>query len=371
MNTGRHASASKSGNQKATRNSPRAILALDLEGAFDNVTHASILTNLNETRCGRRTFGYVKDFLSSPKARISRGEERSELIESRERGTPQGALLSPLLFNLALLPLPRLLDQIEGIGHAFYADDVTIWTERAGSDGWMEETLQAAALTMHEYAKTCGLSCAPQKSELLVIQPGKPRKQRPRDICIQVDGTTVKPTDTCRILGLLIQDNGKAHAVIAKMKTSAEKILSMLRRVSTRNRGLKEDEALRLLQAFITSKITYSAPYLHLDKTQKNTIDTIIRKAIEQALGLPIYSSTQCLQAMGAHNTVDELIKAHLSNQRLRLSQTNHGHAVLDKIGWRKERATIKRYIPTEWMTSITTKPLPRNMTPEKNDGRR
>ncbi|XP_049525436.1 uncharacterized protein LOC119461595 [Dermacentor silvarum] len=271
------------------------------------------------------------------------GEERLEPIELGERSTPQGAVLSPLLFNLALLPLPRLLDQIEGIGHAFYVDDVTIWTERAGSDGWMEETLQAAALTVHEYAKTCALSCAPQKSELLVIQPGKPRKQPPPDICIGIDGTTVKPTDTCRILGLLIQDNGKVHAAIAKMKTSAEKILAMLRRVSTRNRGLKEDDALRLVQAFITSRITYSAPYLNLDRTQKNILDTIIRKATKQALGLPIYSSTQRLQAMGAHNTVAEPIEAHLSNQRLRLSQTNHGRAVLDKIGWRKERATIKR----------------------------
>ncbi|XP_049518462.1 uncharacterized protein LOC125943333 [Dermacentor silvarum] len=112
--------------KRAMRNSPRAILALDLKGAFDDVTHASILTNLKETRCGRRTFGYVKDFLSSHKARISMGEERSEPIELGERGTPQGAVLSPLLFNLTLLPLPRLLDQIEGIGHAFYADDVTI-----------------------------------------------------------------------------------------------------------------------------------------------------------------------------------------------------------------------------------------------------
>ncbi|XP_077548051.1 uncharacterized protein LOC144160739 [Haemaphysalis longicornis] len=298
--------------------------------------------------CGPRTSGYVKDFLSSRKARISVGEERSEPIELGERETPQGTVLSPVLFNLALLLLPRLLDQIEGIGYAFYADDITIWTERAGSDGWTEETLQAAALTMHGYVKTCGLNGAPQKSELLVIQPGKPLKQPPPDIRIQIDGTKVKPTDTCRILDLLIQDNRKAHAAVDKIKTSAEKILAMLRRVSTRNRGLKEDDALRLMQAFTTSRITYSAPYLNLNKTQKNTLDTIIRKATKQALGLPIYSSTQRLQAMGAHNTLDELIEAHLSNKRLRLSQTNHGRAVLDKIGWRKERATIKRSIPTE-----------------------
>ncbi|KAH9380391.1 hypothetical protein HPB48_017614 [Haemaphysalis longicornis] len=357
--------------KQATRNSPRAILALDLKGAFDNVTHASILTNLNGTRCGTRTFGYIKNFLSSRTAQISVGNERSEPIELGERGTPQGAVLSPLLFNLALLPLPRLLDQIEGIGHALYADDITIWTKQAGSDGWIEETLQAAALTVHEYARTCGLSCAPQKSELLVVQPGKPRQQLPPDIAIQIEGIKITPTDKCRILGLTLQDNGKAHAAVDKIKNSAEKILAMLRRVTTRNRGLKEDDALRLVQAFIISRITYSAPYLNLNKTQKTTLDTIIRKATKQALGLPIYSSTQRLQAMGVHNTVDELIEAHLSSQRLRLSQTIPGRAVLDKIGWRKEQATIKTTIPTEWTRTLKTKPLPRNMAPGKDDGRR
>lgn len=37
----------------ATRHSPRAILALDLKGAFDNVAHEAILRNLNNIGCGR------------------------------------------------------------------------------------------------------------------------------------------------------------------------------------------------------------------------------------------------------------------------------------------------------------------------------
>lgn len=50
-----------------------------------------------------------------------------------------------------------------------YADDITVWTNRAGSDAWMEGVLQRAADTVHGYAKSCGLSCAPQKSELLIV----------------------------------------------------------------------------------------------------------------------------------------------------------------------------------------------------------
>lgn len=90
-------------------------------------------------------------------------------MELGDRGTPQGSVLSPLLFNLALLPLPSLLQKIDGVSHALYADDITVWTNRAGSDAWMEGVLQRAADTVHGYAKSCGLSCAPQKSELLIV----------------------------------------------------------------------------------------------------------------------------------------------------------------------------------------------------------
>lgn len=52
----------------ATRHSPRAILALDLKGAFDNVTHAAILDRLNRTGCGEQTYSYIADFLADRRA---------------------------------------------------------------------------------------------------------------------------------------------------------------------------------------------------------------------------------------------------------------------------------------------------------------
>ncbi|KAH7931451.1 hypothetical protein HPB51_029848 [Rhipicephalus microplus] len=102
---------------------------------------------------------------------IKTGEEKSDPVELGDRDTPKGSVLSPLLFNLAFLPLPGLLKQIGGVDHAFCADDLTLCTARAESGALAEKALQRAATTVHEYAKSCGLSCAPQKSELLMIKP--------------------------------------------------------------------------------------------------------------------------------------------------------------------------------------------------------
>ncbi|KAL1483399.1 hypothetical protein MTO96_033223 [Rhipicephalus appendiculatus] len=170
-----------------------------------------------------------------------------------------------------------------------------------------------------------------------MIQPGKPKKEPPPNVTITIDGMVIKPTQQIRILGLLLQSDGKAQAAVTEIKATTEQILAMIRRVSNRNRGLKEDDAMRLVRAFVVSRVTYSAPLLD----------------------------------MGAHNTAEELIEAHLSNQRIRLSHTEHGRAVLRKIGWQIEPVPIKAAHPEDWKTTIVTKPLPRNMTPGKDDERR
>lgn len=263
------------------------------------MSQTSVLENLRKTGCGRKTYGCIKYFLTKRTAAIRIGEEQSEPVELGDRGTPQGSVLSPLLFNLTPLPLPELLNQIEGVDHAFYADDITLWTNRAGSDAWAEEALQRAATTIHEYAKTCGLSCAPQKSELLMAQPGRPKKEPPPNVIITIDGTEIKPTQQLRILGLLLRSDGKAHVAVDKIKTTSEQILSMIRRVTNRSKGIKEDDTLRLVQAFVVSRVTYSAPYLQISKANRETLNTSIRKAVKLAMGMPIYSSTHQLLGHG------------------------------------------------------------------------
>ncbi|KAL3247584.1 hypothetical protein MRX96_057010 [Rhipicephalus microplus] len=83
-------------------------------------------------------------------------------------------------------------------------------------------------------------------------------------------------------------------------------------------------------------------------KAIRDTLNTMLRKATKQALDVPIYSSTLRLLDMGAHKTVEDLIEAHLSNQRIRLSQTEHGRAVLRKIGWQIKPVPTKAALPED-----------------------
>lgn len=77
------------------------------------------------------------------------------------QGTPQGSVLSPFIFNVAMIKLPSLLEAIPAIQHSLYADDITIWAT-GSSDGDLEERLQQAADAVYLYIPPRGLACSPQ-----------------------------------------------------------------------------------------------------------------------------------------------------------------------------------------------------------------
>lgn len=149
----------------------KAILGLDLERAFDNISHSAILERISLLNLGERTYNYVRDFLSNRKAFLSVGDIRSEELSlPRQRGPTTRLCHFPILFNLAMLEFAQLLQELDGIEHTISADDITMWAAK-GSDCQIETAIQAAIDVVENYLQGTGLRCSPEKSELLLHRP--------------------------------------------------------------------------------------------------------------------------------------------------------------------------------------------------------
>ncbi|XP_075540033.1 uncharacterized protein LOC142574930 [Dermacentor variabilis] len=350
------------------------ILGLDISKAFDNVSQASILTNLSQMSVGTRTYNYIANFLHNRTSELHIGDLCSDKVTMGTRGTPQGAVLSPFLFNITMRGLPTLLDTLPHIKHSIYIDDITLWTN-SGSDGEIQDSLQQAIDTVHTYVQANGLVCSPNKSELLVIRDRRVRRPVPdpqEPIMLHIATHPIAPVQTIRVLSMLVQNNTLNSEAVQRLRTTAHQINGLIRRIATRRRGMRETDLCRLTQAYLISRIVYTYPYYHLRRKDEEAVNSIIRSAKKAAMGLPQSASTQRLLQLGVYNTLTELIEAHKTAQIHRLSRTEHGRYILNRLNI-KPTGDIHPTTPllTGVFSRLGIKPMAKNMLPGRHDRRR
>lgn len=353
----------------------RAILGIDLTKAFDCVRHTAILENLTKLGLGRRTYDYVSNFLSDRTATLSVGGIQSDTLELGSRGTPQGSVLSPFLFNVAMIGLPELLDNIHGLQYSLYADDVTLWVP-GGSDGQIQDTLQRAIEVIETYVIPRGLNCSPEKSALLLYRPTS-RGRRTDSVAPDIQlftcgGQRIPTVSSIRVLGLRIQANGHNSETILALEKSVHQTTRLISRIANRHHGMKEHNLVRLVQAFVISRVTYVAPFLHLKRDEEAKLNAMIRRAYKQAIGIPLTAPTARFEALGLHNTLSEIIEAQRLSQRERLIQSLTGRHILKSLGiFPAGIPRAKIDLPAEIGDRMHIPPLPKNMHPVHNQERR
>ncbi|KAH6948943.1 hypothetical protein HPB50_027199 [Hyalomma asiaticum] len=100
------------------------------------------------------------------------------------------------------------------------------------------------------------------------------------------------------------------------------------------------EKELQLLNAFTSTRITYTLPYLRVLKAEKEKVDRLMRKIHKIALGVSRNTSTMYLLNLGVHNTLDELVEAHHTTQIERLRSSKTRRWIMDTRTHRHPRVT-------------------------------
>lgn len=107
-------------------------------------------------------------------------------------------------------------------------------------------------------------------------------------------------------------------------------------------------------------------------KQDEDALEVILRKIFKRALDLPVNTSNQRLLALRMVNIIRELREAHLTNQYMRLSQTELGRRLLARLHSQHTTLMEERVrTPTPRRYTLHVCPLPANVTREDHDGRR
>jgi RNA-directed DNA polymerase len=104
----------------------RWVVDMDLAKFFDEVNHDILMSKMAKKVKDKRLLLLIRRYLQA-------GVMNDGLLSARDKGTPQGGPLSPLLSNIVLDELDK---ELERRGHAFcrYADDCNVYvkSEKAG-----------------------------------------------------------------------------------------------------------------------------------------------------------------------------------------------------------------------------------------------
>jgi ribonuclease HI len=173
------------------------VAFLDIEGAFNNITPNSIVAALSSLGVNQAIVSLVGNLLTSRRITSNMGTS----VESRfvNRGTPQGGVISPLLWNLALNSVLAKLEA-SGCKVVAYADDVAI-AVRGMFPSTLRDILQRSLSVLNRWAGDCGLGINPTKTELVLftrntsVEPIGP---------IFLNGTVIPFSNEAKYLGVVL-----------------------------------------------------------------------------------------------------------------------------------------------------------------------
>jgi RNA-directed DNA polymerase len=127
------------------------VVDADLKGYFDSIPHDRLMALVEGSISDGRVLSLIESFL--------RQDIMTETARWQpEAGTPQGAVLSPLLANLYLHPLDLLMEQ-SGYRMVRYADDFVILCAS-------EAEAQAALRQVSAWVEANGLTLHPDKTKV-------------------------------------------------------------------------------------------------------------------------------------------------------------------------------------------------------------
>lgn len=253
------------------------VTYLDLQSAYDSVWHAGLLKKLQTLGINSFLFKWLEDYLSdrSTKVRVGASISRSTALNA---GLPQGAVLSPMLFNIMLYDLPQS-DQVKILS---YADDITI-SSRASNIQDAHNKMQHCLNRITAWLDKWKFMLNPAKCSFQIFT----KKKNLPTVHLQIMNQQIQQTEKQRVLGIIFDSPKltlKHH--ITYLKDECSRRLNIMRALSSNRWGASRNLLRRVYISFIRSKIEYgSTIYDDFTNTMQQKLNVIQNTALRIMLG--------------------------------------------------------------------------------------
>ena len=266
-------------------NKPALVVFLDLEKAFELANPLAITTTLAKKGVKGRLLGWIQNYLTQREARV-RFQGATSSYRVHENGTPQGGILSPMLFNVLMENLVKLPFR-QTAKLLCYADDLQLIVRGSNRLANTQHALQL----IEEECNRLGLKINPAKSKAMAICTDTPDKM------LSIQNTPVVWTNAHQCLGIWFDQKLTFKPQLEYLRHRTKSRHNIMRSLTSKSAGANLHVLKAYYTAAIRSLVDYSAPALiGLREDQIAKLEVIQNNALRTMLGAPMWTRICNLQ---------------------------------------------------------------------------
>lgn len=264
------------------------IIALDLKAAFDVMWHDGLTYKMNKLGFGPCLVKLIKSFLVGRSFSVVMDGFTTSPFHMKD-GSPQGSVLSPILFNIHVhdIPVNKFAQCTQ------YADDTTIHLTH-DNPGWAQNILNGYLVEMVNYFKKWKLLLSKNKTELinivgLVKDTNVRLRKRAREMKIVLNDGLLPFSKTIKLLGVQFQANNLFTNNVKLRLEKARRAKFAIERIM-KNSYIDTKIKVNIYKSYLRSIITHGAPMWcqppHVSSHQMEKIRIFERACLRRAVNI-------------------------------------------------------------------------------------
>lgn len=305
----------------------QVVIFLDLEKAFEMVDHHMILYSLAQHGIGGKLLAYIQAYLDNRSIEVIVQGITSGPVPTHN-GVPQGAVLSPFLFNLVVSmfyqKLTKKLTSILGRENAkkvtcfAYADDLAISCKGRRD---VTATTRAAIQCISEVSLEMGFKISLSKSKAMHMF----KSTHPT---LKIGNKSLEWVKTYKYLGVLLDNKLTFIPMVASIAGKMKKRINLMHKIAGFNWGASGEVLSTYYKATTRALVDYAAPILAFGLIPRRaTLKSInvnpnFAKAFEMLERIQ-YQAARCILGLARTTRVEILLlEAELEPLHLRVLAT-------------------------------------------------
>ena len=258
---------------------------LDVQGAFDKVWTTGLIWKVSK-RLPLHLVRLIYGFLRDRHLRVMVGHFVDQPIWM-DAGTPQGAVLSPILFNIFVDDVKDILGN--DVSFAQYADDLAIWVRKKDPKD-AERILNKKLDDLSKWTSDWRIKLAPEKSISVVFSRRPTIRRIP--IKLKLLGEEIERRAEHKFLGVTYDDKLLFNKHVDKIIGGTMTRIHALKKLAAKSTFSKPTMVLRLHEALVNSIFKYGAvAYAGMSNAIWERIRKCHARCVKAYVGMPNFVS--------------------------------------------------------------------------------